>query len=117
MLLLALFALPFALPLLAMQTAEDAGVPACCRAGGRHGCSMRMHRVSDAPGVRGPREACPYAPVGLVSVHVDRLGLTPVRVAGVAMVAQAAGVARAECMWRVARERSRHKRGPPVLPL
>lgn len=112
-----MFALPFALPLLAARTVEDAGLPACCRAGGRHGCSMRMHRASDAPGVRGPRETCPYVPAGFVSVHVDRLGFAPVRANGVAMVAQAASVARAECMWRVARERSRHKRGPPASSL
>jgi len=120
-LLLAIFGLPFVSPLFAATAKSEAGLPMCCRKGGKHEC-MTGHAVLGAaasmkPTLRAPVEKCPYYPASVfVSSHVD-LGFAPAMATYAGLVSHPAVHAQTESMWRIARDRSRQKRGPPALSL
>lgn len=99
---------------------SDAGLPACCRRAGKHHCAMSMGErigVTDAAprekAWRSPVERCPYTFAMPASAHIDGLSLLPSVWTLPLVLHPEARVRAAECTWRVARERSRHKRGPP----
>ena len=125
MLLLAVFGLPIVLSSVALGQDPEAGLPACCRRTGTHHCGMSLgERTGHAEAAlqervwKAPIERCPYCPASpAVSVHLDVLspGAMP---AGFGFAhGPAALIRRAECSRRIARERARHKRGPPSVSL
>jgi len=116
LLLLAFFSFVSA-PLLLGSADPYKNLPACCRRNGKHHCMMSMaersHVASGKPEFRSLPEKCPFYPVSRqVSQHSD-FGLT-VSSAVLGDVISHPGVyAQTQSKWRIARERSRHKRGPP----
>lgn len=113
-LLLAVFGLAFVAPLLALQAASGAALPACCRRGGEHHCAMAG--LGSSPGetmLRAPVARCPYAPRMVVSAHADPVVAARGCECSLAPDSRATSVAQTEGKWRLAQERSRQKRGPP----
>ena len=118
-LLLAVFSLPLITPLLALGAAGDLSLPACCRRSGKHHCMMaaantgessqHSHTLTTIP------EKCPYAPGLLAATHPDVLSVPSNHVLIAAVISQTSGVAQTESKWRISRDRSRQKRGPPSL--
>lgn len=126
-LLLAVFGLPL-LSSAALGQDAEAGLPACCRRAGAHHCAMTM-------GERGPlanateasthngevrfrrlAERCPCCPTTPVTAHADPFsGPEQVRLMAAVFGSQAGVVAQTESRWRIARDRSRQKRGPPQI--
>jgi hypothetical protein len=62
-----------------------------------------------------PAEKCPYFPSALVATHHKLLALSVADAVFASLVSHPAGAAQTESMWRIPRDRSRQKRGPPVL--
>ncbi len=120
-LLLALFGLPLASSLFAMTvgSATSASLPACCRRAGKHHCAMRVSGEAPAGthSFRAPVERCPYAPRGVILAHRDFSSVATAQMSLHALTEHAMGIAQTECRWRLARDRSRQKRGPPELAL
>ena len=118
-LLLAAFFLPVVSSLRAAAQGE-ARLPACCRRGGAHHCAMGMHMGAGGedgdrqPQVRARMEACPCCPATAAGVHVDSLSAPTAQAVFAEMVRHPAGGAQTECKWRMARDRARQKRGPPL---
>ena len=117
--LLAVFLVPLLAPLLALGQDGDAGLPACCRRNGKHHCMMSMAEKSQLashdPQFQAPMEKCPYCPATPVSVHPDRSFTPEIAQAIFAeIVSHPAGTVQTESKRRIARDRSRQKRGPPV---
>ncbi len=117
-LLLAVFSLPLALPAFTAAQGGEAGLPACCRRNGAHHCAMSMAEraglLSDAEmRWRTPLERCPFCPATAANPHPTTLA--PPTEGSVLLPASSSPLAvrAAQCTWRVARERARHKRGPP----
>lgn len=115
--LLLLIGFPLISPLLAQGNTSDSRLPACCRRNGKHHCMMgQLERASAASGkieVGAPPEKCPYCPSSVATAAQSPLALAAtVRVFGTLDTLPAV-VAQTESKWRIARERSRQKRGPP----
>ena len=120
-LLLAIFGLPFVSPVFAATAKSETNLPACCRKNGKHQCMTSLEgqapSASTKPTLRAPQEKCPYYPASVfVSPHMD-LGLAPSVATYAGIVSHPAVHAQTESKWRVARDRSRHKRGPPSVSL
>jgi hypothetical protein len=114
-LLLLVFSLPLIAPLLA-STPDDSQLPACCRRGGKHHCTMSMEMGYVPSRYHVAREKCPFSPFArtpLLQPHALPLMNRPA-LAGIA-VGPAAAVGSAEAGYRVSADRTRHKRGPPQL--
>jgi hypothetical protein len=62
-----------------------------------------------------PAEKCPYFPSALAARHNELLSLPIGDVVFASLAGHYSGVAQAESMQRISRDRSRQKRGPPVL--
>ena len=62
-----------------------------------------------------PAEKCSYCPSALVATHSEPLALPVADAVFASLVSHPAGVAKTESMWRISRDRSRQKRGPPIL--
>ena len=118
-LLLVVFGLPIALPMLALgQDAED-GLPACCRRNGKHHCLMSMAAhgklVSHDPQFRAPAEKCPFYPGGFTPSQPNPLAAPFAAILYGELVSHPAGLAQVEARLRISRDRSHGKRGPPTL--
>ena len=61
-----------------------------------------------------PAEKCPYCPSALVPAHSELLAIPVADAVSASLVSHPAGVAQTESMWRISRDRSRQKRGPPT---
>jgi hypothetical protein len=78
--LLALFLAPLCLSLVSLASPSEVLIPQCCRAHGKHKCSMRMENVQGAlnPTLRtvAPQvsERCPYSPAAPASLHNGAFG-------------------------------------------
>ena len=104
MLLLLLVGLPLTTPLFALGATARTGVPACCRRSGQHHCAMGAEESG-----RADRQGAMHAPAGPLDVFtVSHAGALYA-----AVVSHPASVTQSECKWRMARDRSRQKRGPP----
>lgn len=118
-LLLAVFSFSVLLPLFASAGQVEGDVPLCCRREGKHHCGMSMAERADAAPkgsqFRAPVERCPFCLNALPATHPD--GLSPGVSASVfaALVSHPAGMAQTESKWRISRDRSRQKRGPPSI--
>jgi len=115
--LLLLIGFPLISPLLAQGNTSDSRLPACCRRNGKHHCMMgQVERASVANGrieVGAQPEKCPYCPSSIATAVHNPLALAATaRVFGTLDTLPAV-VAQTESEWRIARERSRQKRGPP----
>ena len=118
-LLLVAFGLPVVSPLFAMVRTVEARLPACCRRDGQHHCMMS---VSDRTSQRqsklafgAPAEKCPYCPSAMAAVHTNFLALPAAKAVFASLVSHPSGVSQTESLQRISRDRSRQKRGPPVL--
>lgn len=117
-LLLAVFGLPLITALLAFGADGDVSLPACCRRNGKHHCLLSADQRNPAPDKRvltTVSEKCPYAPGMVVATHPDVLSVPPSQAIFAAFVSHSCGVAQTESKWRISRDRSRQKRGPPTL--
>ena len=119
-LLLAVLLLPLGTPLLALGGAGDAGLPACCRRNGVHHCAMSVPgRAQLAASTRQwstPPQHCPFRTLALApSQSSPFTPATPADGLFSAVLTHPSGIAQTQSRRRIARERSRHKRGPPSL--
>ena len=119
-LLLVAFGFPVVSPLFAMVRTDEARLPACCRRDGKHHCMTSVSdRTSLGQSTRAfgtPAEKCPYNSSAMAAVHTNLLALPLTGKAVFASLAShPSGVAQTESLWRISRDRSRQKRGPPVL--
>ena len=118
-LLLALFGLPFVSPLFALGSDADPGLPACCRRSGKHQCmtvvnwdgSGSQHGIQFSALV----EKCPYYPSVVAMVHPTLFVASMGRVLFAGLVSQPTRAAQVESKLHLSQERSRSKRGPPVV--
>jgi hypothetical protein len=119
--LLVLFFAFLTLPIAAAsQDGSDASLPACCHTHGRHHCSMGRltgSQQSDTPAFAQLTEKCPYAPSASVNSHNDprHPGLSALIHAEI--VSHPAVHAQTVARRRIAFDRSRQKRGPPIFLL
>lgn len=119
-LLLATFGLPFASPLFALTAKSESSLPACCRRAGKHHCMLGMNQdtqSSSATRFTAPTERCPYAPASIVVAHRSDQTLAPSAAIFAAITSHPAVHAQVRSRWRIARDRSRTKRGPPSISL
>ncbi len=120
-LLLAIFALPLLSPLLALGTDSEAGVPICCRRNGAHHCLMNMGgngvQSSDHAHLSAPVAQCPYRPGIVPSPHLNLLSPMTSAAIFAALVSHPSGSPQTASRRRIARDRSRLKRGPPAHSL
>lgn len=119
-LLLVLLGLSILSPLLSVGAADDASVPACCRRNGKHHCLMSMtqrHQAVERDTHIGViPEKCPYTPYLTFGVRLPDLGLIATASAVFGELVSHPSVApQTESKWRIARNRSRQKRGPPSI--
>jgi hypothetical protein len=113
--LLALFGLPFATPLLAITATSEANLPACCRRDGRHHCMAMMAEAASATRmVRAPRGQCPYCPAQAVAPHLPHFGPATSQAAFASIASHPAVHAQTESQSRISLGRARQKRGPPT---
>ena len=117
-LLLAVFALPLCAPLFAAGGIPDSALPACCRRNGKHHCMMslaaRQMLLQHPRQFRTPEQRCPFCPRAvLVLAHGQPFTPSPAQTVSVPVITHPAGRAQTLCRLRIARERTRHKRGPP----
>jgi hypothetical protein len=113
--LLAAFLLPMAAPLLALGQDPEANLPACCRRHGKHHCAMLIEMQKRADQASYIGAICPHFPQhALVATAAPHLLAVHAPQSTAAFAAALSPIARAETHRRLARERSRHKRGPPT---
>lgn len=129
-LLLALFALPLLAPLLALTTPalNESDLPACCRRNGAHHCAMSMEAVSAMVRMQylsrprqfaPPVQPCPFRTTALAPAAPNPFtpGFSATSSLFSALQCHPAGAIQTECRRRIARTRSRYKRGPPASPV
>ena len=122
-LLLAVLLLPLCTPLLALAGAPgigDAGLPACCRRNGAHHCAMsaagRAQLAARTRQWSTPPQRCPFRTLALAPSQFSPFTpATPAAGLFSAVLTHPSGTAQTQSRLRIARERSRHKRGPPSL--
>jgi hypothetical protein len=116
--LLAVFGLPFLSPLLALSGKMEGNLPVCCRRNGMHHCmaSHGMSEGSTSPGWSA-HQTCPYRPASLFASQHSDPGLVSADAIYADLVSHPSVRIQIESLRRIARDRSRHKRGPPSLIL
>jgi hypothetical protein len=118
-LLLAAFGLPFAPQLFAATGQSESNLPACCRRNGKHHCMMsaseKREAASTKPEFRSPLDKCPYTPGTVVTSRHHADGLAASSVVYAELLSHPSVRPQTESKWRIARDRSRSKRGPPSL--
>jgi hypothetical protein len=116
--LLVVFGLSIVSPLFALSRIDATRLPACCRRDGKHHCMENMadrgNSIQSGTQFSTPAEKCPYYPSALVPAHSKLLALPVADAVCASLVSHPAGVAQTESMWRISRDRSRQKRGPPT---
>jgi len=116
-LMLCVFGLPMATPLLAATADRDAGLPACCRRSGAHHCSRTMGRTSElSQGSRfaAPRESCPNYPAATTSVRHNEASLLTASPFLARHLSQPSQENDLPSRLTSALDQSRHERGPPL---
>ncbi len=120
-LMLAVFGLPLASPAFALGRSAGDGVRACCRRGGAHHCMEMMAEAAKgdtgAPRWSAPPQCCPFAPTATAPLHQEIAAPPAAAAIFAALVSHPAVHAQTQSMWRIARDRSRSKRGPPAVSL
>jgi hypothetical protein len=120
-LMVVVFWMPSLAPVFSSATTEEASVPACCRRHGQHHCMMNEAERATlqalgaaAPEFRAPTPKCPYQQPAFRQAAQGAYAVPPSQVVYAALVSHPTGLAQTHSKWRVSRERSRQKRGPPV---
>jgi hypothetical protein len=117
-LLLLAFALLNASPLFALTAASRTPIRACCLRSGAHHCLSTARSAPDAsaPRIGAPQQPCPFCPLAPASAaHPSLFAALAVSASAFApALAHPAGLAQTESRQRIARDRSRSKRGPPA---
>jgi hypothetical protein len=122
-LLLTVFGLPFASPMVALGQSAGNGVRACCRRAGAHHCNEDMGAMNDTASHplghqwTSPADKCPFAPQATPAVHLQIAGPSTSAEIYASLVSHPCGLAQTQSKWRIARDRSRSKRGPPSAAL
>jgi hypothetical protein len=75
----------------------------------------RNQEQSAKPVFNAPPDKCPYAPLAMLSArHSGNSVPTSSQIIYAQLVGHPAGTSQTECRLRIARDRARGKRGPPV---
>ena len=114
--LLAVLGLTLAAPALTGGQLSESTLPACCRRAGLHHCAMPRN----APSPAGTRlavltERCPWGPQAAPTAHLASWSPVLSSRTTALLLTLLIGLAQTESLWRIARDRARGKRGPPVL--
>lgn len=120
--LLVVFSLPLASPLFALNRKSEDNLPACCRRNGKHHCmaaaaAMTDQAKSNAPQFLSQPERCPYLPCITSSVRSNWATPPLNEMIFAGLVSHPAAIAQTQSKWRISRDRSRQKRGPPAFSL
>jgi hypothetical protein len=112
--LLLLFASAYVLPM--VMTDAEQNLPACCRANGKHHCSM-MDKIpsSSGDGFHVIRAKCPCWPAGTVSSSRQDVFVCSAALIYGELISHPALFAQAEVRYVVSQARSHQERGPPFL--
>jgi hypothetical protein len=123
-LLFGAFLLPFLAPMLSMGAQAESQLPACCRRNGKHHCAMSAEAIATLTGAgdqhrsfRAPLEKCPCQQRLAGATHHELSAATAAATTRIALLQEPSAVAQAECLRRIAFDRSRQKRGPPATQL
>ena len=111
--LLLLFNLPLLSPFFGAASAE-ASLPACCRRGGRHQCSMVAESAMPSSGTT-VRDKCPFTRESLAALLVVRSAISTARAVFAGIMQHASVAPQFEAQLRVSFDRAHQKRGPPTL--
>ena len=75
----------------------------------------RQQTATHAPQWQTPLDRCPYCPASVAPAHPDPLtGPEASEAIYAGIVSHPANTPQTESKWRIARDRSRQKRGPPA---
>jgi len=69
--------------------------------------------ASKEPKAQAPAEKCPYRPGSAVTSHPVQLAAPSAQAIFAGLVSHTAVFAQMQSLWRISRDRSRQKRGPP----
>jgi hypothetical protein len=113
---------PMVAPALTTGAMGQSTLPACCRRGGEHHCMMSpeeraflLRTLEGAVRFSAPPEECPYRQHAVVAAHLQIYAPGAVATHSAFLLRAPSVVAQAECLRRISFDRSRQKRGPPVL--
>ncbi len=113
---------PLIAPALSSGAMGQSTLPACCRRGGKHHCmmspEMRALMLGEQDGstrVGTPPEQCPYRQHSLAASHLQVFTSRAAATHPAFLLRQPSVAKQAECLRRIAFDRSRQKRGPPAL--
>ena len=111
-----LFSLPLISPLLALSGGASANLPICCRRNGAHHCMGNMAMDPFGPGLKLiPRpERCGAFPQATNAVPHLQLAAPAASLLFAEAVSHPSVKPQTQALARIALDRSRHKRGPPV---
>jgi hypothetical protein len=95
----------------------DANLPACCRRGGKHHCTMhRMGQIGGSQkGFTSVSEKCPYCPASTCAVAPVTYKPETGNALYIKLVSMPARASRTKVLYRISLFRSHQKRGPPNL--
>jgi hypothetical protein len=113
-LLLALFSLMLAVPLIASDSQDS--LPSCCRRDGKHHCTTGMSAESAVEQAEfgAVSEKCPYLPLSFATDHSQLSSmLVPTTIFYAELRHHPAVHAQTESKARISFARTRQKRGPP----
>lgn len=113
---------PMVAPALTTGAMGQSTLPACCRRGGQHHCMMSteerafLMRELEGPLRFGtPPEECPYRQHAVVAAHLQVYTPGATATHPAFLLREPSVMGQAECLRRISFDRSRQKRGPPVL--
>jgi hypothetical protein len=112
---LAILGLPVVLPLFAWSAVSGAHLPLCCRKNGTHHCidSMSGNVVTHALEFAAPARKCPCFPRAFTASFSHAYKPSTANLIFASLASHPAGIAQTESKWRISRDRTRQKRGPP----
>ncbi len=120
MMLLVFFTAFLFAPFVVLAEDTNSSLAACCRAHGKHHCSMKMEVLSAAvqggnePTFSTPFEKCPYTPSSPTAPHNDTFQPSLRELISAETFVHSAEHPRTESKQRIIFDRSRQKRGPPT---
>jgi hypothetical protein len=114
--LLLVFSLPLISPLLALTVGSEANLPACCRRNGAHHCTSMTSPQLPGAGVSLSTipQRCPAYPAAVTPVQHHDLSFQAASLIFAEIVSHPTLKFQTEARARVAFDRSRQKRGPPI---
>ena len=113
-----LFSWLLIVPAFAVRT--ESVLPACCRKGGSHQCTMRSAQepANSEPSLHSVEQGCPFAHhSSTAAAHGYACGPTTGESVYAGLIRHPAISPQTEANFRISYDRSRQKRGPPVLIL